>query len=97
MKWQATALHATDNVATALRPIAAGESVCVLHGALLVEIMALEAIPLCHKIALTDIREGDAVLKYGQCIGDAVGPIARGAMVHTHNLRSRRARQPGRK
>jgi hypothetical protein len=57
-----------------------------------VTVTALEPIALCHKIALADFRPGDAVIKYGECIGDAVTPIARGACVHVHNLRSRRAR-----
>jgi len=56
------------------------------------EIVALEPIPLCHKIALADVQRGGDVLKYGCCIGEAREAIARGAWVHTHNLVSRRAR-----
>ncbi len=39
-----------------------------------------------HKIALTDISEGDQVLKYGQNIGRATKPIRVGEHVHSHNL-----------
>lgn len=39
-----------------------------------------------HKVALRDIAEGEAVLKYGQTIGFASRPIAVGSLVHTHNL-----------
>jgi len=92
VNWQATALSADDNVAVVLQPVAAGEDVAVKLGERLVTSRALEPIALCHKIALVDLRPGDAVLKYGEHIGEATAPIARGAWVHIHNLRSRRAR-----
>jgi len=90
--WQAALLADVDNVAVALRPIAAGERVVVQASAGPREIQALEAIPLCHKIAVADIGPGEDVRKYGYCIGEARQPIARGAWVHTHNVVSRRAR-----
>ncbi|MGQ0664597.1 MAG: UxaA family hydrolase [Pseudomonadota bacterium] len=51
---------------------------------------ALDPVPLGHKIALTDIRKGDTVLKYGHDIGRAVAAIAKGRHVHTHNLKTTR-------
>jgi hypothetical protein len=95
MTWQATSLAEDDNVATVLRPIAAGEVVSVRTPRGLHEVVALEAIPLCHKIALADLAAGDGVRKYGCCIGEARTAIRRGAWVHVHNLVSRRA-QPQR-
>ena len=95
MSWDATLLAADDNVATVLRPVAAGEPVRVHTPRGLVEVVALEGIPLCHKIAFRAIGAGDDVLKYGGCIGAARSPIARGAWVHIHNVVSRRA-QPRR-
>jgi hypothetical protein len=92
VSWQATALSANDTVAVVLQPVAAGEDVAVTLGERLVTIKALEPIALCHKIALVDLQPGDPVFKYGECIGEASAPIARGAWVHIHNLRSRRAR-----
>ena len=92
MDWHATLLSQADNVAVALRPIAAGERVIVRAPGGMREVVALEAIPLCHKIALADLATGDQVLKYGHCIGEAREPILRGGWVHTHNLASRRAR-----
>ena len=47
-------------------------------------------VPIGHKIALTDIRAGDTVLKYGHDIGRAVAEIAKGEHVHVHNLRTKR-------
>jgi (2R)-sulfolactate sulfo-lyase subunit alpha len=48
------------------------------------------AIPIGHKIALTDIKKGDTVWKYGQDIGKAVANIAKGEHVHVHNLKTKR-------
>lgn len=92
MTWHATALAAGDNVAVVLQPVAAGEPVIVKTPGGLVELQAVEPIALCHKIALTDLAPGDAVVKYGECIGEATAAIARGSWVHVHNLRSRRGR-----
>jgi altronate dehydratase small subunit len=91
VNWQATALSVSDNVAVVLQPVAAGEDVSVKLADTVVTVKVLEPIALCHKIALVDLRPGDAVIKYGECIGEAIAPIARGAWVHIHNLRSRRA------
>jgi len=90
--WQATCLSDADNVATLLRGVAAGETVTVEapHGRFAV--VAREPVALCHKIAVADIPLGARIVKYGEIIGEAVAPIARGAWVHTHNLRSLRAR-----
>lgn len=41
-----------------------------------------------HKYALRDIREGEAVIKYGQPIGVAIKDITKGRHVHTHNLKT---------
>jgi len=49
-----------------------------------------EAVPLGHKVALVDLAPGDTVLKYGEDIGRIVAPVARGAHVHVHNLRTKR-------
>jgi (2R)-sulfolactate sulfo-lyase subunit alpha len=47
-------------------------------------------VPIGHKIALTDIKSGDTVIKYGQDIGRAVADIAKGEHVHVHNLKTKR-------
>lgn len=55
-----------------------------------VEVQAIEPIPLGHKIALRDIEAGAQVIKYGVPIGVATRSIQAGQHVHTHNLRSAR-------
>jgi (2R)-sulfolactate sulfo-lyase subunit alpha len=47
-------------------------------------------VPIGHKIALTDIKSGDTVWKYGQDIGKAVAKIGKGEHVHVHNLKTKR-------
>ncbi len=51
---------------------------------------ATQDVPIGHKIALHDLAAGDTVIKYGEDIGRVVAPIARGAHVHTHNLKTKR-------
>ncbi len=41
-----------------------------------------EAVPEAHKVALADIAEGDAIVRYGVAIGYAKRAIARGSWVH---------------
>jgi len=92
--WSATALSAADNVATLLHAVEREERVIVRTTAGDIGVTALEPIALCHKIALRDIAPGEAVLKYGECIGEATAAIPRGGWVHIHNVRSRRGRAP---
>lgn len=51
-------------------------------------ITVLEDIPACHKIAVTPIKKGTQVLKYGCPFGVATEDIAIGRWVHTHNVKS---------
>ena len=47
-------------------------------------------VPIGHKVALTDIKKGDTVWKYGHDIGKAVADIKKGEHVHVHNLKTKR-------
>lgn len=71
-----------DKVAVALRPLKAGATVSFGAGS----VTLLSDLPMGHKTALRDIREGESVIKYGFPIGRATEDIPRGAHVHTHNL-----------
>lgn len=93
----AIALTAADDVATALRPLSAGEEAVVDLAGGEVRVVVREPIPLCHKFALHDLAGGAPVRKYGHPIGEATTHIPAGAHVHVHNLRSRRARRSGQK
>ena len=50
----------------------------------------VEDVPLGHKLAIRDIPEGKEVIEYGRPIGRATQAIAKGAHVHTDNLKSLR-------
>ena len=84
-----------DDVATALRPLAAGDEAVVQTGAGERRLLVKDPIPLCHKFALHDIAAGTLVRKYGQTIGEATAPIPAGTHVHVHNMASTRARRVG--
>ena len=47
-------------------------------------------IPIGHKVALTDLKAGDTVTKYGEDIGKMVGTAEKGGHVHVHNLKTKR-------
>lgn len=91
MTRDAIKLSVGDTVATALRALAAGETVHVHGDDGTVEIVLGDAIPFGHKLALVVIEAGDPVLKYGISIGRATARIESGGHVHTHNLISDRA------
>ena len=83
-----------DNVATVLRAVQRGERLQVRCGDAVSDVLAREAIPLCHKISLAPIAAGASVVKYGQRIGESLVPIADGHHVHVHNMHSARAKAP---
>ena len=85
-------MHPSDNVATVLEEIRAGEEVAILLSGTALTIRAIERIPFGFKIALQDIPRGSVIRKYGESIGKASVPVAKGAMVHIHNLEGVRAR-----
>ena len=73
-----------DNVVVALHPIQKGESVKV-NGT---RITAREDIPQGHKMAVTRIREGENVIKYGFPIGHALRNADPGTWMHVHNMKT---------
>ncbi len=85
--------HDGDDVAVAVRDTEPGPAVgaCLATGERF-SVDVREAIPLGHKIALRDIAPDGEVTEYSVTIGLARLPIARGSLVHTHNLRSARWR-----
>lgn len=93
--FDAVILNDADHVATALRPLSAGETVHVGGLGGIGTIIAAEAVPLCHKIAVKAVESGDGVFKYGEFIGDATRAIEPGEHVHIHNIASRAAKKKG--
>lgn len=56
----------------------------------LVQVKALNDIPIGHKIALKPLSSGDTVIKYGVDIGRTVAPIQIGEHLHVHNVKTKR-------
>lgn len=77
-----------DNVATALEALAPGQTIDA-NGR---QVTVRDAIASGHKVALSAIAAGSAVVKYGSAIGTATKDIAAGSHVHTHNVASERGR-----
>ena len=51
---------------------------------------ALNDIPIGHKLAIKDLKNGDTVIKYGVDIGRTVAPIRTGEHLHVHNVKTKR-------
>jgi len=51
---------------------------------------ALNDIPIGHKLAIRDLKNGDTVIKYGVDIGRTVAPIRTGEYLHVHNVKTKR-------
>ena len=82
MKDNALKVNPRDNVVIAIKQIVCGEDV-VVDGVKLLS--AAEDVAASHKIALTDIKAGGAVIRYGEPIVQARDDIKRGRWVHVHN------------
>ncbi|MBI1247489.1 altronate dehydratase [bacterium] len=79
---QLVLLDSFDHLAVAKTPIPAGTRLRTPDG----EFQTQDLIPAGHKVAIREIPQGEAVLKYGQIIGQATQPITPGEHVHSHNL-----------
>lgn len=73
-------LNPADNLVIALADLPKGAVPAGL------DLPTVQAIPRGHKIASRPIAKGEAVLRYGQIIGQAMEDIAAGAHIHSHNL-----------
>ncbi len=88
----AIVIKETDNVATALTKLKAGQRVAVAIGEAERKVALKSDIRFLHKFALEDIKKGQKIIKYGQVIGAATGRIQKGEHVHIHNMCSLRGR-----
>jgi (2R)-sulfolactate sulfo-lyase subunit alpha len=81
-----------DAVAVAVGDLTPGEAIQarMLDGSQPVTVTVRDPIPLGHKVALLDVPSGKDIIEYGERIGRATQPIAVGAHVHVHNVKSAR-------
>ncbi len=85
---QVIVINEKDNVATALKALHAGAEVSVEFEGRVEKVTLKSDIPMGHKFALMDMEEGEAVIKYGEPIGQSTVKISRGEHVHVHNVAS---------
>lgn len=88
MQINALLLDPKDNVVTCVTEVPVGAEVVYRNGDEILTLTAMETIPYCHKIALVDVAEGDAVIKYGEMIGKTSAPISKGYWVNENNIYS---------
>src|SRR5437588_9337012 len=80
-----------DHVAVAVQDVEPGRRRAVyLDSDREVEVDVLEAVPLGHKVALSDLDEGASVIEYEVPVAVTRGPVRSGQLVHVHNIRSAR-------
>ena len=77
-------IHPADTVAVALSPLKEGTEIQIDNQT----VVLTEDIPQGHKFALTNITEGDSIIKYGNSIGVAKTDITKGSWIHTHNMKT---------
>ena len=81
-------LDEKDNVAVVLQDGRKGENVKCGKD----HIVLLSDRPFGHKCALSDIRKGEQIIKYGCPIGYATEDIQRGVLVRENNMKGLRGR-----
>lgn len=64
--------------------------VCVTQDDSTFRLTAKADVPIGHKIALKDLKEGDTAVKYGEDIGKIIADVQKGGHVHTHNCKTKR-------
>jgi len=85
-------LRENDNVATALRDLATDEEIVVGVQEHSLRVRVGQPILFGHKLAVTEIGQGEHILKYGEVIGRATQAIPAGCHAHVHNIESLRGR-----
>jgi altronate dehydratase small subunit len=92
MAIDAIVLNETDNVATAVQDLKAGQQATFRHNRELGQIEIKEDIPYGHKFTVRPVRNGEEILKYGEVIGKATKDIGAGRHAHVQNIESLRGR-----
>lgn len=93
MARNAVRLSPKDNVASALVALNKGDTAEVAyHDDPVVKVQILEEVPYGFKLAVVDIKKGEAILKYGMVMGIASMDIKAGQMVHIQNVEGARGR-----
>jgi altronate dehydratase small subunit len=90
--FHALQLELGDNVATVVADVEKSTELTVQAPGKTIVLTAADSIPFGHKVALTSLKKGDIVSKYGRPIGRATSDIPKGGLVGIHNLEGLRGR-----
>ena len=90
----ASLLKPNDDVATALRDLAAGSEIVVTSGTASRSVRLTEPIAVGHKFAVRDLGDGLRIRKYGEYIGRLTRDVVAGTWIHDHNLVTTAHRDP---
>lgn len=84
--------HVGDHVGVAVEDIQPGEKVegVIMENDFSVFVESKGFIPLGHKIALSELKQGEKVIEYRVPIGVTTQDVQPGDYVHTHNLKTAR-------
>ncbi len=77
-------LNENDNVVVTLKDLPPGH-IITIQGK---EIELKDGVKRGHKVAITNMRLNENVVKYGYPIGHAIKEVAMGEHVHTHNMKT---------
>ncbi len=81
-------INKNDNIIVALQVIPKGTAITIEEGNDTITVVSSQEIPAGHKMAINDIAQGSAVIKYGYQIGNASEAIKAGEWIHTHNIKT---------
>jgi (2R)-sulfolactate sulfo-lyase subunit alpha len=81
-----------DDVGVAVLDLKNGDEIGVatLEGQSIGSVKVISNVPLGHKVAMREMAKDKQVIEYGRPIGQVIEPIAKGAHVHVHNIRTMR-------
>lgn len=89
MNKNAIMLRPVDNVVTVVSDVEAGDTVVFSKDGKQCTVEAAESIPAYHKIAVSDLKKGDHIIKYGQIIGGlTVDEVKKGYWISHKNIMS---------
>lgn len=88
MNINALLMDSRDNVVTCVQDVEAGGQVIYRKDGQTCTLTAKQAIPACHKVALTPLAEGEDVIKYGELIGRAKASVEEGGLVDHETIYS---------
>lgn len=81
-------INEKDSVAVAIEELKEGDLAKYKVGEEMREINIVQNIPIYHKFAIVNVKEGELIYKYGQVIGKATQDIKVGQHIHSHNILS---------